>query len=182
MNTGELIIIALRLAVPLLILRYQLAGGIIAMLLDGADVILIELIPGGNFGGHYHTLDKVLDTYYLSIEFLVALRWSNPWARWPAVALFIYRVVGVVAFELWNVMDWPRPRLILFLFPNMFENWWLYCVVMERFWPRLAPRSVKTVAIPMVLLLIPKMGQEYLLHFSEAQPWNWFKRNVLGTS
>ena len=174
MNAGELIIIALRLVVPLAIVRYPLAGGIAAVLLDGADVILIELIPGGSFGGHYHFLDKVLDSYYLGIELIVALRWKNPYTRWPAVALFIYRAIGVVLFEL------TRRRNMLFVFPNLFENWWLYVVIVEQFWPRLVPHSVKSTAIP--LLLIPKMGQEYLLHSAEAQPWNWFKHNVLGTT
>jgi hypothetical protein len=30
----------------------------------------------------------------------------------------------------------------------------------------------------MAILLVPKMAQEYLLHFAEAQPWDWFKRLV----
>ncbi len=62
------------------------------------------------------------------------------------------------------------------------ENWWLYVVAVARFWPRLCPRFVKTVVVPLALLLIPKMDQEYLLHFAEAQPWNWFKHNVLHTT
>ena len=172
MNAGELIIIGLRLVVPLSIFRYPLAGGIAAMLLDGADVILIELIPGGSFGGHYHVLDKVLDSYYLGIELIVALRWKNPYAKWPAVALFVYRAIGVVLFEI------TQRRIMLFVVPNLFENWWLYVVIVEQFWPRLAPHSVKSTAIPLVLLLIPKMGQEYLLHFMEAQPWNFLKKKL----
>jgi len=172
MNAGELIIIALRLLVPLAIFRWPLWGGIAAMLLDGADVILIELIPGGSFGDHYHTLDKVLDSYYLSIELIVALRWGNPWAKWPAVALFAYRAVGVVLFEL------TERRIFLFIFPNLFENWWLYVVAVERFWPRVYPHSVKTVVLPLALLLIPKMVQEYVLHFAEAKPWQFIKRQL----
>jgi hypothetical protein len=169
-NTGELIIIALRLIVPLSIFRWPLAGGVAAMLLDGLDVVLIEQIPGGSFGSHYHTLDKLLDSYYLTIELIVALRWKNPYTRRPAVFLFAYRAIGVLLFELTN------RRLMLFLFPNLFENWWLYCVAVQRFWPRVAPHSVKTVAIPMILLLIPKMAQEYLLHVAEAKPWDFLKR------
>lgn len=172
MNEGELIIIALRLIVPLLIFRYSLTGGIAAMLLDGADVILIELIPGGSFGGHYHFLDKILDTYYLTIELIVSLRWKNPWATYPAIALFVFRIIGVVLFEL------TERRLMLFLFPNMFENWWLYVVAVQRFWPRLVPHSVRSVAIPMLILLIPKMAQEYLLHFAEAKPWDYLKKQL----
>lgn len=176
MSQGELIIIALRLVVPLLILRWNLAGGVIAMLLDGADVILIEVIGRGGFGNHYAELDKILDSYYYSLELFVALRWRSPWARTPTIALFIYRAIGVVLFET------TQRRIFLFFFPNLFENWWLYVVVVRQFWPRLYPCSIKTTAIPLALLLIPKMGQEYLLHYTEAKPWNWFKENVLKTS
>lgn len=172
MNQGELIIILLRLIVPLLILRKPLVGGIAAMLLDGLDVVLIELIPGGSFGDHYHTLDKILDTYYLTLELFVALRWKSPYARRPAVFLFAYRAIGVVLFEL------TERRIMLFIFPNLFENWWLYVLIVERFWPRLYPHSVKTVVVPLALLLIPKMVQEYILHFAEAQPWNFVKQKL----
>jgi hypothetical protein len=172
MSAGELIVIGLRLVIPLMIFRYNLLGGIVAMLLDGADVIIIDLIGLGGFGGHYHQLDKVLDVYYLSIELLVALRWTNPYTRLPAAALFGFRMVGVVAFEA------TEARIALFIFPNMFENWWLYCAAVRRFWPRLEPHNTRPVAFPMLALLVPKMGQEYLLHFAEAQPWSWFKDNV----
>ncbi len=48
----------------------------------------------------------------------MALCWSSPYARLPAVAPFAYRAVGVVLFEL------TERRIMLFLFPNLFENWW----------------------------------------------------------
>lgn len=172
MSQGELIIIVLRLVVPLMIFRWRLTGGIVAMLLDGSDVILIDALKRGGFGGHYHTLDKVLDSYYLTLELVVALGWKSGWARWPAVALFVYRMIGVAAFEL------TERRIMLFLFPNLFENWWLYVVAVERFKPSWYPRSRRTVAIPLLLLLIPKMGQEYLLHFAEAKPWNFIKEKL----
>lgn len=172
MTTGELIIIALRLLVPLLILRAPLAGGIAALLLDGLDVVLIELIPGGSFGDHYHTLDKLLDTYYLTLELIVALRWTNPWTRLPAIILFAYRLVGVILFEL------TERRIMLFLFPNMFENWWLYVVAVERFRPGWTPRSWRSTLFPLFILLVPKMIQEYVLHFAELKPWNFIKEQL----
>jgi hypothetical protein len=176
MSQGELIIIALRLLIPLTILRWQLTGGIIAMLLDALDVVLIELIGRGGFGDHYAQLDKLLDSYYLTLELIVAWRWSNRFARQPAIALFGYRVAGVVLFELTGV------RVLLVLFPNLFENWWLYCVFVFRFFPRLVPHSWRSTITPLVILLVPKMGQELLLHYYEAHPWNWLKEHVLHTS
>lgn len=173
MNHGELLVILLRLVVPLLILRYSLTGGLVALVLDALDVVIIEQIPGGSFGSRYAEIDKLLDSYYLTLELIVALRWRNGWTRWPALALYLYRGLGVILFEL------THRRIMLFIFPNLFENWWLYCVAVGRFWPRLTPRSAKTAAIPLLLLLIPKMGQEYVLHFARLQPWDWLKHHVL---
>ena len=172
MTTGAAIVIALRILVPLLILRKNLTGGIIAMLLDGFDVIIIDVIKLGGFSGHYHQIDKVLDTYYLALEAYVAWGWQNQFERLPSLILFGFRIIGVVLFEL------TQQRIVLFLFPNMFENWWLYVVAVRRWRPQWVPRSWRGVAIPMAILLVPKMAQEYLLHFAEAQPWNWFKKNV----
>jgi hypothetical protein len=33
--------------------------------------------------------------------------------------------------------------------------------------------------VPLLILLAPKMAQEWLLHVAEAQPWSWFKRTFL---
>ncbi len=106
----------------------------------------------------------------------MALRWESAWARVPAIVLYVYRGIGVIAFE---VTD-ERPLLLVF--PNLFENWWLYVVIVAKFFPRLYPRSLATTAIPLVILLIPKLAQEYLLHYREAQPWGWLKANVLHIS
>jgi hypothetical protein len=134
-------------------------------------VIIIDVIKLGGFGGHYHQIDKVLDTYYLSIEAWIAFGWKNQYERMPALVLFGFRMIGVVLFEL------TERRIVLFIFPNMFENWWLYVVAIRRWKPEWTPNSWRGVAIPMGILLVPKMAQEYLLHFAEAQPWNWFKKN-----
>lgn len=171
MTTGAAIVIALRILVPLLIFRKNLTGGFLAMLLDGFDVILIDLMKLGGFSGHYHQIDKVLDTYYLGIEAVVAFGWTNQYERLPALVLFAFRLIGVGLFEL------TQERIVLFLFPNMFENWWLYVVAVRRWRPQWTPNSWRGVAIPMFIMLVPKMAQEYLLHFAEAQPWNWFKEN-----
>ena len=70
-------------------------------------------------------------------------------------------------------------RIFLFIFPNMFENWWLYCAIVMKWFPRIVPHNARTLAIPMLALLVPKMAQEYLLHFAEAKPYEWTQRNVL---
>jgi hypothetical protein len=167
------IVIVLRLTIPLLILRWPLAGGIAAMLADALDVVAIEAIGMGGFGGHYSELDKALDYYYLTLELVVATRWASSWARVPAILLYIWRGIGVVAFE---TTHW-RPMLLIF--PNQFENWWFYCVVTAACFPKIHPHSWRSTWIPMLALLIPKMAQEYMLHYLEAEPWDWTKDHVL---
>ena len=89
-------------------------------------------------------------------------------------------VFNYLDMEIFQLLPEPADtRLFLFLFPNLFENWWLYCVVVLKWFPSLVPHSWKGTVIPLVLLLIPKMGQEYLLHVTEAKPWNWTKENIL---
>jgi hypothetical protein len=173
MTTGAIVVIAVRLIVPLSMFRWPLIGGIASMVVDALDVVIIELLGLGGFGDSYHQVDKLLDTYYLSIQMYIALGWESAYARLTAGALYAWRVLGVAFFEL------TQERALLLLFPNLFENWWLYCVVAMQFFPNLVPRSAKTTLVPLVILLIPKLIQEYVLHFREAQPWDWLKRNLL---
>ncbi|MEZ4553992.1 MAG: hypothetical protein R3B59_08795 [Dehalococcoidia bacterium] len=170
---GQLFVIALRVLVPLLILRWSVTGGVVAMLVDALDVVIVEFFGPGGMGGHYSQLDKGLDSYYLALEAVVAWTWANQWARWTALGLFAYRLVGAALFEATQV------RALLFIFPNLFENWWLYCVIVARVRPRLLPASWRSTLVPLLILLVPKMGQEWLLHVAEAQPWSWFKRTFL---
>lgn len=100
MSAGEAVVITVRLAVPLLILRNALLGGLAAMLVDALDVVMVSFMHIGGFGAHYAQLDKGLDTYYLTLELWVALGWASAYARLPAAGLYVYRLVGVVSFEL----------------------------------------------------------------------------------
>lgn len=170
---GQTVIILLRLAVPLLILRWSLLGGALAMLLDGTDVIIVEFFSSGGMGPRYHVLDKYLDLYYLSLEAYVSLKWKNTLARSTSIGLFVYRFAGVILFEVTGL------RKILFFFPNMFENWFLFYMLRTRFFPGLRLDTWRRVGLALALLYVPKFGQEYLLHYQEAQPWDWFKDNVL---
>ena len=170
MTAGQAIVIAIRLLVPLSIFRWPLAGALASMLIDALDVVLIEVIGLGGFS-HYAALDKGLDMYYLSFEAFVSLRWE-PIARWTSLTLFAYRAIGFVAFEA------TQQRALLLVFPNVFENFYLAYAALRRFAPgwQLTPRRL---AMLLVAVTLPKLAQEYLLHYAEAQPWDWIKRNVL---
>lgn len=160
----------MRLLVPLSILRWPLAGALASMLADAIDVVLIEVIGLDGFD-HYAALDKGLDLYYLSFEAFVSLRWE-PLAKWTSLALFAYRAVGVVVFEATQV------RALLLVFPNVFENFYLLYLALRKLMPAYALTPPRLVAL-LLLALVPKLAQEYLLHYAEAQPWDWTKRHIL---
>lgn len=170
---GQLVVVLLRLTVPLSIFRWPLAGGLASMLIDALDVVLIEMIGLGGFDS-YAALDKGLDMYYLSFELIVSLRWE-PLAKWTSVALFAYRAVGVVAFEA------TQTRAFLLVFPNLFENFYIAYLLLLRFAPKWTLTPPRLGAL-LVVLLIPKLAQEYMLHYAEAQPWDWVKTHILRDS
>lgn len=169
LTQGQIIVIALRLVIPLMILWRPLPGSIIALLLDAFDVVIVEFFGPGGMGDHYQNIDKVLDLYYLALQAIVAWRWTDKRLRLVALVLFFYRLVGVVIFEF---TGW---RATMFVFPNLFEHWFLFVLIRNRFFPNLKLESWKQIAIWLVILYIPKAVQEYVLHVAQAQPWGWIK-------
>jgi hypothetical protein len=178
-----IIVIALRLIVPLSILRWPLAGGLLSMLLDAVDVVLVDAIASvlgepGEFGPLYAQIDKWLDLWYLSLELVVAHRWSETLVRRASMGLFAWRLIGVILFEI------SASHPLLFVFPNLFENFYLYVLIVRRFAPKLEPRTVPQLVLVLLVLFIPKAVQEYVLHVEELHPWQWlretFIRPILG--
>src|SRR3954471_17996767 len=126
-------IVLARLAVPLLIPRLPLV--IVAALdLDALDNSLLGWLTDVDLGpdGSYQSVDKALDIYYLAIAYLSTRRnWTSSPARRIGQALFYYRLVGVLAFE---VLD---SRAMLLVFPNTFEYFFIaYEAVRARFDPQ----------------------------------------------
>lgn len=172
---GVVIAIILRLVVPLTILRLPLVGGLLALALDSWENYFIDAIGGSGNGfyyEHYHTIDKSLDMYYLSLEFLVSLRWTNRLAKNTSIALFVWRVLGFVFFEI------TRLRLFLVIFANVFENFFLFYVVAGRFFPRAQPVTFPQLILLLFILSIPKFVQEYILHIKYLG-WHGFLDIVL---
>lgn len=159
MTAETLIIVAIRLLVPLTIVRWPLVGGILSLIADALDIVLSTLLDLGGVW-NYHALDKYLDMYYLTLEVAVAQRWEAL-PRWTATALYGYRLIGVIVFEATGT------RMVLFFFPNVFENFFLFNAARLQFLPayELTPRRL---AAWLVILLIPKMVQEYVIHYRRA--------------
>jgi hypothetical protein len=175
---AALLVIALRLLLPLTILRWPLAGGLLAMLVDATDVILVDAIAAilgqpGEFGPFYAQIDKWLDTYYLALELVVVIRSFEPPSRMAGILTFVWRLAGVIAFEV------TAYRPLLLIFPNLFENFYLYYLVARRWFPRLVPRTTLQTVLVLLVLLIPKLVQEWVLHWEELHPWQWLRNNVI---
>jgi hypothetical protein len=155
MTLEVLVIGAIRILGSLPVLRWPLAGGILAILVDLSDLLLRDVLDLGGIPD-YQSFDKWVDQVYLGAFLVVALRWSGP-ERAISVGLYLFRLVGFVAFEL------TGERALLLLFPNVFEPWFLCVAAIHRFRPSFAWRPATTVAVLAVLVAIKEV-QEWALH------------------
>ena len=153
--TLELLFIgAIRIAGSLPVLRWPLAGGLLAVLIDLSDLLLQDVLDLGGIPD-YQALDKWVDQVYLAAFLIVAWRWAGP-ARSIAVALYVFRLVGFIAFEL------THDRNLLLWFPNVFEFWFLLVAWLGA--ERVAGWSWRHIAAVLVVLTALKEFQEWALH------------------
>jgi hypothetical protein len=153
--TAEILVIAaIRIAGSLPVLRWPLAGGLLAVLVDLSDLLLRDTLDLGGVGD-YQSLDKWLDQVYLGLFLVVALRWDGP-ARSIAVALFAYRLVGFVLFEL------TGERALLLVFPNVFEFCFLLVAAVGP--ARVGAWSSGRLVLVLLVLTGLKEVQEWALH------------------
>jgi hypothetical protein len=148
------VFVAYRVASALPTLRWPFAGALIALVADFCDLFLMDAIGGI---ADYQRLDKVSDLAYLAVFLVVALRWTGL-ERAIAVALFGYRMAGEVLFEL------TGERIVLLVFPNVFEFWFIAVAAWHHYRPRIALEP-RIAAVALVLLLVGKEAQEYFLHY-----------------
>ena len=155
MTVEVLVIAAFRVLGSLPVLRWPLAGGLLAVGVDLADLLVRDLVDLGGVPD-YQALDKWLDQVYMACFLIVALRWQGV-ERTVAVALYLFRLVGFAAFEV------TADRSLLFLFPNVFELWFLAVATVHHVrpgfrWSRLG------VVVALVALTAVKELQEWSLH------------------
>jgi hypothetical protein len=133
--TAEMwIIAAFRVGGALPVLRWPLAGAFIALFTDLGDLFLRDWLDLGGVKD-YQRFDKWLDQAYMLTFLAVALRW-HALPRNIAVALYAFRLVGFVAFEISGDRD------VLIFFPNTFEYWFIFIAAIKTFgWEEQEVRS-----------------------------------------
>jgi len=165
----------LRLAAPLLVLRFPFFGALAAIAADAADIIIVEAL-GQEFGSaeRYHAFDKVFDIYWLSFAVYASRRWPEAIMRKTALALYLWRAGGLVAFEVTGI------RQIIFFAPNILENFYLLVAGLHAFRPRLNLARTKILLVLLLIAGLPKIAQEYVMHFIEFPTWSFIKHTILG--
>ena len=155
MTQEELVIAVVRILGSLPVLRWPFAGGLLAILVDLSDLFLMNLLELGGVGD-YQRLDKYLDQVYMGTFLVVALRWVGIERR-AALALYAFRMIGFVAFEL------TGQRLLLVAFPNVFEPWFLLVAALHATNVEVRWTRVRLLAAGAVLLLAKEV-QEWAIH------------------
>ncbi len=150
-----------RIGGSLFVLRWPFWGAVVAVACDLCDLLLFDLFIAfggwGGFGG-YQTFDKWADQVYLAAFLVVAIRDFAPLPKRIAVGLYLFRLVGFVAFE-----SGLAPREALFLFPNLFEFWFIAVAFTMRYRPTFA-WAPAGAAGALAVLLAGKLVQEWALH------------------
>lgn len=159
---GIAIVLLIRLSVPFLILKKPFWGGVLAMLADTVDLAILNYFgwPYAN-GIQYQSLDKALDTYYLAFEWVVVMRLTDPLIRKTLSGLFIWRVIGVVLFEITHV------RAILVFAPNIFEYVYMIIYGTKKYLRSFQIDTGQKLLFIILLVAAPKVVQEYIMHYRE---------------
>lgn len=168
------VVVALRFIVPLFIPRFPVPAIVLALIIDAADQTIFaafDVEPE-----NYQSYDKALDVYYLAIAYIATIRnWVSRPAFITSQALWYFRLVGVLLFELTGY------RIILFLFPNVFEYFFIWYESVRLRWKpsRLTAKQILIAAASIWIFI--KLPQEYWIHIAQldftdtmaAYPWLW---------
>ena len=154
MTSQIAVFVAFRVLGALPALRWPFVGSLFALVTDFSDLFLMNWIGGIE---DYQRLDKLCDLAYMFVFLRVALGWTGL-ERTVAVALFAYRMIGEVVFEL------SGARWTLLVFPNVLEFWFIAVAALHHYRPG-AALSRHDAAVAFGALLLGKEAQEYFLHY-----------------
>lgn len=165
-------VVLIRLVIPLLILRWSLLGSVLAIIADNFDVVILDFLGVKEFAP-YNRVDKFLDTYFYLIAGYTILFWKNTFAKRVGIFLLVYRLIGVVIYELTDL------RFLLFVFPNLFIFFYMYSLIFKKVFKK-EPFVNGIQALPaLTILLILKLMHEYMLHVAQFPIYQWIKDHLL---
>jgi hypothetical protein len=159
----------LRMGAALLIFRFPLGGALASIAGDYFDFLIFDSLGWGGVSiSEYQLIDKYFDTVYLAVELWVTLHWRDRLLRNTAIGLFVWRFVGVIVFAATGKEE------ALFLFPNIFEYFYLFVVLAGMFAPRFKVRRVFQLVLILIFLAVPKFFNEYVLHVRKTSTAAFF--------
>jgi hypothetical protein len=159
---------------PVFILRWPFWGALACILADATDTMFQDAVGSSILTEHYHNIDKAFDTYYLAVEAYVAFHWLDPLAKWTALVLFSLRVIAVALYELFDLRG-----VMFYLGPNIFENFYLWVAGFLTVDASYRIRTRKRLVLILLFVGVPKLLQEYVMHYLDSQTWHFVKRYIL---
>ena len=167
-------VVGARFLVPLLIPRFPLPAVIASLVLDALDQTIFQWFGYDPPG--YQGYDKAMDVYYLAIAYLATLRnWASAGAFLVGRALYFYRLVGVLLFEL------AHTRALLLFFPNTFEYFFIAYELVRTRWDNRRLLIRDWIIVAAAIWIFVKIPQEYWIHIAHLDvtdtladyPWAW---------
>ena len=155
MNLEEIVIAIVRILGSLPVLLSPFFGGLAVIAIDLSDLFLMQSLQLGGVS-NYQQFDKILDCFYLVTFFIVSRRWDTT-TKNILTALFIYRLIGMVIFEIFS------ERMVLFIFPNFFEFAFIFFAYKFQF-NRFNNISRNSKLAIIVIIGSAKIMHEYVLH------------------
>jgi len=160
--------ILIRVFLPISIFFYPFWGSIFSVIGDSVDVFIWNALNAPNLSVYYNFIDKALDNYFYLIQGYIVLKWPNKIAKKTALFLLIYRTVGFIFYEITKI------RALLFIFPNVFILYFLFYLLFKTFFKYDPAKNWKRNVVFLLILLIPKLTQEYVMHVKEFNFFRWF--------
>ncbi len=156
--TWPYIMIFIRLIPTLIIFKWNILRSFLFMFLDGIDYFFFKSYSGSFSESTYHSLDKIFDQYYFTVQLIVILKqWDSGPFKKTSIYMYLYRLLGFVLFEI------TKLRYLLVIFTNIFEYFFDVILLCEKIFVKFKNNWKNTFLI--TLLLIPfKLFQELYVH------------------
>ena len=165
------LVVGARLVLPLAIPYVPLPAIISCLIIDAADHAIFKRFPAIDLAG-YQSYDKALDTYYLTIAYLATVRnWRNQAAFRVGRFLFYYRLLGALVFELTQL------RVLLFVFPNTFEYFFIFCEIVLLRWDLRRLTLNSAILAAGTIWVFVKLPMEWWIHIARIDTVSFLEAN-----